>query len=444
MRITRCLFSHSLSFGVRNLRDDGRGTIAVTTALCATVLFGLAGLAVDVASWEVAQHSMQGAADAAAYSAWTDYSKNGGNFSQAKTQAQGITAAQGYVNGQNGVTVAVNQPPKSGGYTGDATAIEVIIQQPQPRFFSGLFLAGNPAVSARSVSVDPPGTGSPCVLSLSATANPGITFSGGSNVNTPGCDIVSDSNVTSGNDSAELSGSATVTTACLVAVGTVDESGNSTLNLTKCTTPTTHAQPVADPYLGVTDPPPMPANQGSCTNGPGNTVNCTCPGGACYFTNDPNPNGTATFAPGLYYFEQGFSVGGGTATGTDVTFFIATGRTAAVSGNANVTFSAPTAANCISSTCPYAGIVYMGSRTSNGQNNNFSGGSSSAISGAIYFPSDNVSFTGNSSSAYNACTQIVASTITISGKAQLSNSCNATLANDQFADGASGTVKLVE
>jgi hypothetical protein len=204
------------------------------------------------------------------------------------------------------------------GASRNATAIEVIIQQPQPRFFSGLFLAGNPTVSARAVAIDPPGTGSPCVLALSRTANPGITFSGGSNVNSPSCDIISDSNVTSGNDSAELSGSATVTTACLVAVGTVDESGNSTLNLTKCTTPTTHAQPVADPYLGVTDPPPMPANQGSCTNGPGNTVNCTCPGGACYYTNDPNPNGTATFAPGLYYFEQGFSVGGGTATGTDV------------------------------------------------------------------------------------------------------------------------------
>jgi hypothetical protein len=115
-------------------------------ALCATVLVGFAALAIDVGSWQVARRSMQGAADAAAFSAATAYGNNDGT--SYVTQAKGVTAAQGYVDGQKGVTVAVHQPPTSGGYTDNATAIEVIIQQPQPRFFAGLFLASDPTVTA--------------------------------------------------------------------------------------------------------------------------------------------------------------------------------------------------------------------------------------------------------------------------------------------------------
>src|SRR5260370_17135881 len=141
------LFSSALSLGLRNLRNDQRGTIAVMTGLGARALAGFAALAIDVASWQVAQRSMQGAADAAAYSAGIAYNKSDGT--DFHTQAKGITAAQGYVDGQNGVTVTVNKPPASGGHTSSATAIEVIIQQPQPRFLAGLFLSSTPMVSAR-------------------------------------------------------------------------------------------------------------------------------------------------------------------------------------------------------------------------------------------------------------------------------------------------------
>ena len=60
---------------------------------------------------------------------------NTANGTSYVTQAKGITAALGFVDGQNGVTVSVNKPPTSGGYTSSATAIEVIVQQPQPRYF---------------------------------------------------------------------------------------------------------------------------------------------------------------------------------------------------------------------------------------------------------------------------------------------------------------------
>ena len=42
------------------------------------------------------------------------------------TEAYGISAALGYTNGSNNVTVTVNNPPKSGNYTTNSSAVEVI------------------------------------------------------------------------------------------------------------------------------------------------------------------------------------------------------------------------------------------------------------------------------------------------------------------------------
>jgi Flp pilus assembly protein TadG len=211
----KCLFLKLLPFGLRNLCNDQRGTIAVMTGLCATALVGFAALAIDVASWQVAQRSMQGAADAAAYSAGIAY--NTSNGTSIVTQAKGIAAAQGYVNGQNGATVAVNQPPKSGNYTSNATAIEVVIQQPQPRFFAGLFLSSNPTVSARAVAkISNPA----CILALDKTANQAISVSGSASINSK-CDVAANSNSAS---AINMSGSSTITTPCLVAAGGVQVS----------------------------------------------------------------------------------------------------------------------------------------------------------------------------------------------------------------------------
>src|SRR5579864_7749596 len=246
----KSLFSSSLSFGLRNLCNDQRGSIAVMTGLCATALVGFAALAVDVASWQVAQRSMQGAADTAAYSAAIAYNNSGGTTYI--TQAKGIAAAQGYVDGQNGATVTVNQPPASGGYTSSSTAIEVIIKQPQPRFLAGLFLSSKPTVSARSVAT----MSSPaCILALDPTASAALNLSGGATFNSPNCDMAANSTSAS---AINMSGSSTVTTPCLVAVGGVQTTSG--LTLTKCSGAITGAAATADPYASV----PAPTPSGSC------------------------------------------------------------------------------------------------------------------------------------------------------------------------------------
>ncbi len=130
-----CIVANSFRPCFFDFREDQRGTIAITFALSITVLFGFLALATDAASWMTDQRAMQGAADAAAYSASVAYSKNDGTT--IVTQAKAIAAQMGYVDGQNGVTVSVHQPPTSGNYTSVATAIQVIITKQATQFFAG-------------------------------------------------------------------------------------------------------------------------------------------------------------------------------------------------------------------------------------------------------------------------------------------------------------------
>src|SRR2546428_10073911 len=108
---------------------DQSGNYAVLTALTAPVLLGIAGLGTEVGVWSVKHQTMQSAADSGAVSAAVAYYIQGNN-SNLSVQANAVASPYGFVNGSNGVTVTVNQPPKSGTHTTTAGAVEVIITQP--------------------------------------------------------------------------------------------------------------------------------------------------------------------------------------------------------------------------------------------------------------------------------------------------------------------------
>ena len=406
------------------LGRDERGTVAVMLALGAPILFGFAALATDVASWQVAQKSMQGAAEAAAYSAGVASNKADGT--NLVTQAKAITAALGFKDGQSGVSVSVNIPPVSGSHTSPAsgtTAVEVIVQQAQPRFLSGLFLSSDPIVTARAVSVISGPKG--CVLALNPTASQAIATSGNSTVNAPNCYIVADS---SSSTAIDMSGSTSVTAACLVAVGNVVTTSG--LTETKCATPKIHSAVVADPYASVPEPT-QPSAAPAPTNG------TYSPG---YYNGSISISGTATFLPGLYYINGNFSFqGSANATGNGVTFYIKGAHNVSISGGASVNFTAPGAG----ATAGVPGIVFFGDRTTTqGSSNVFSGGSGEAIRGAVYFPTRPVSYTGSSNDT--GCTQLIADTISVSGNSTLNASaCSGMGTSDIVVPGVS-TVAIVE
>jgi Flp pilus assembly protein TadG len=412
-------------FGLRNFCEDQRGTIAVITGPGATALFGFAALAVDVASWQVAQRSMQGAADAAAYSAGIAYDKNDGT--SYVIQAKAITTAQGYVDGLNGATVTVNRPPSSGSYTSNTSAIEVIVQQAQPRFLAGLFLPSNPIVNARAVTTVS-STGPACILALDQTANQAITVSGSANVNSPGCDLVSNSSAAS---AINMSGSSAITTPCLVAVGGITVTAG--LALTKCSTPTTGASVTADPYASL----PTPTPSGPCLTVPhGSPVSLS----AGYYCSGLHLSASqsATFGPGVYYVTCGNFKIDGSASGTGVTFYTTAGNTVSINGSGTTSFSAPTSGT-------YSGIVFFGDRAGNtSSTKTINGGSNTQITGVAYFPTQSLTFAGGAASGSN-CTQLVADTIKVTGNSYFNSGCTGDgMANINAYDGRPGLVQVVE
>lgn len=115
---------------------DESGAVAVIAALGATVLLGFTGLAIDVGAWKLMQGRLQEAVDQASR-AGTAALMSGGNPNIA---ARTVAASYGLVDGRNGVKVTVNWPPSQGTYSGNGMAVEVIIQEPAPQYFSKLFL----------------------------------------------------------------------------------------------------------------------------------------------------------------------------------------------------------------------------------------------------------------------------------------------------------------
>jgi len=107
---------------LRRLGRDRGGATAIMMAFMSTVLLGFAGAGIDIAMWETTKRHMQGAADQAAYTAGIAAAGGGGGASCATgvavgaacIGAKGVTAQMGFVDGQNGVRVAVNNPPTQG------------------------------------------------------------------------------------------------------------------------------------------------------------------------------------------------------------------------------------------------------------------------------------------------------------------------------------------
>jgi hypothetical protein len=139
--------------------------------------------------------------------------------------------------------------------------------------------------------------------------------------------------------------------------------------------------------------------------------------------------------PGVYVIDGGSLKLNANAnlTGTGVTFFLTNGATADFNGNAQMNLTAPTSG-------PYSGLVLYGDRSQPSAINKINGNASSSITGAIYFPSQEVDFQGNFSGS-NGCTQVVADKIYYTGSATFKTNCAGT---GMASINVPGNVVLVE
>jgi uncharacterized membrane protein len=187
----------------------GQVMLLVTTALIAVL--GLAGLATDTGLLWTEKGQMQTAADAAAVAGALAV-VSGGNVTSA---ARKDSSVNGFTDDTNGVTVTVNNPPASGSYAGDSSAVETIVRKTEPTFFLRVLGVNSVQVEARAVAH----TGAhDCIYVMDPTASNALVASGSASLSSS-CGII----VNSSSSSAMVSSGS----ACISA-GAIGIDGNYT------------------------------------------------------------------------------------------------------------------------------------------------------------------------------------------------------------------------
>jgi hypothetical protein len=323
----------------------------------------------------------------------------------------------------NGVTVTMNNPPKSGAYAGNASAYEVIITAPQKVYLaSAMTGAKAPTVTGRAVAAllfkNPGPTFPTCILGLSPLANNvDVTFNGGSTVTANGCEVEADSPSAS---SVNTNGGGSIHAKAVRTVGGV--SGG---NITVTDNPGiwTNQSSIPDPYASRSIPTMPP---GTGPNKWSNTVTNTGSGDPPVMTINGNVDvkGDTTLTPGIYIINNGsFNLQSqNTVSGNGVTIILTSSNPASDTGTFSVTgggalnLTAPTYG-------PTAGIALWADKNLPNKEDTFAGGSTGKLVGAIYLPSHDVKFAGNSNTA-SQCMQMIAYNIIFTGASTFNHNCN--------------------
>jgi len=376
------------------IRRSTRANVATIFALSLPIVVGAAGFGVETSYWYYNSLRLQATADAAAYAGALE--QISGSDKPTIVAAATQSAA---TNGLGSGTITVNTPPASGPNTAKK-AVEVIVGQNLNRMFTSIFTQGQVPEQARAVALII-NASKACVLALDPSASQAALFSGNTSVKIIGCSVMANSIAS---DAIKLQGSAALQADCLISGGGVSLSNPVT---TICAAPITQALPAADPFADL----PAPAASNPCQNANKSTLK---PGTYC---SGLSLSGTVTLQPGVYVIQSGdFKVNANAnVSGDGVTIYLAGGSRVSMNGNATVSLSAPTSGI-------YSGVLMYGDRTSTGGQSTFNGTADSLLTGALYFPKQQVNYLGNFSGK-NGCTQVVADLIQWSGSSNISQDC---------------------
>src|SRR6185312_9557344 len=265
-----------------------KGNVALMFALLTPMLIGGAGLATEVGVWYHRRLELQSAADAAAYAAAVELRAGG---SQTAVTQEALSAAQASGFDSTLGTITVNNPPQSGTHQTNQ-AIEVLISENVPRFFSAIFINTPLVENTRSVTQFQTASNA-CVLALDNAASGAALFSGSSNVTLTGCSVMANSVSPT---AIQSQGAQILTTDCIISVGGVSLTGGVTE--TVCSQPITQAPPVADPFGNV----PSPTPSGTCASTSGGSLS---PGTYC---GGLTLQGSVVLQPGVYYMQGDLKV----------------------------------------------------------------------------------------------------------------------------------------
>jgi Flp pilus assembly protein TadG len=426
IRTSGCRITSRICARVSAIARDRLGSVAGLFAGALPILVGVFGLSVDAGLWYDNKRAIQTAADAAAIAAAYRLAENNGVLTPALAAAMTAAAiadakASGF-DTASPATVAVNNPPGSGAFAGNAAAAEVILTDQRPLLFASLFLNANVTIAAHSVAAVKT-IGTACVLALDPDADRTVWIKDGANIDIANCSAAANSK---SEEAIAISGSSSLTADTLWTEGNYSQGNSASVMLEHAAE--THAWPLADPFAGTA----IPA-LGGCTADHlslNHVTRTLSPGVYCNGLGIGS-NSVIALDPGTYYIDRGDFTVASTATvtcncsaaGSGVTIVLTSSGSAnqigkvAIDGGATVTLNAPS-----DPAGAFRGLLFFQDPAANSiQASRFSGGAPMNLTGGIYFPAGNVEWTGINSGATPACTQIVAKRVAFTGNSSLND-----------------------
>ncbi len=352
-------------------RNAESGHVLPLVALALAALMGFGGIAADVGYWRYQERQQQSATDAAAVGGAQQLLRSTCPNNTVATSAAQQDAADNNFTNAGSVSVAVNNPPTSGAFSGDQCAVMVQITTNNvpvfmTRLFGRSFMTTTTQAVARIVN-----NNNSCIYLLSTNQQ---TNFNGADVNAPGCSIAM-------NDTANFNG-ATITAPHIGYAGSTPNTNGASFPMAS----PARIPPVTDPcpeILGCAAIAAGAPPTGNCAGFNGNGYHGILPAG-CY--SNLNLNGATVTMSGVYTLSGSSNFNGATITGTGVTLYVPAGGTAPnFNGVSAATMTPPT-------TGPYAGVLYY-QVPSNTSGPNFNG-TNVNLSGLVYCPACSVNFNG--------------------------------------------------
>jgi hypothetical protein len=403
-----------ISLFVRNYWLARRGSVAIQIALMLTLIVGMGALGTEITYILYKHRQMQSAADSSALGAGIALAT--GRPADPVLEARAIAASLGFVHGADGTAVIVNRPPLSGSNTGNASAIEVVVSQPQFLSMVSLFqtLVGGADnglfnVGAHAVAIQ--GNSSLyCMLALDPSATSAIRIQNNARVTSPDCGVAVNSNSDTAlvlRNNAAIDGPVSVH-------GNWSLGNNAQLNGHPLVN---HGPVIADPYADVQLQSIPSCTSQSGSGGNNTTINLN-PGHFCSGWNFQN-NVKLNLAPGAYYIDQRLTFGSNiVVNGTGgVTLIINGNYSLSITNNASVNVTAP-------SSGAYAGLAFFGRRDATANvTQRFANNTTLNITGVIYFPNQIIQFDNNGSTVPGGCTQVIGRIIRVNNNVGLDKNC---------------------
>ncbi len=412
-----------IRFADRFLRSDEQGGLLASVGLMLPVIIGIGALSVDVGMWFKSRRDYQTGVDAAAVGAAWQRLK--GRSTPIADIARADASRNGLVTGGS-ITMTVNNPPLSGAYAGRGEAVEVIVTAPEATLLAALVFEGAVQHRVRAVAAAEV-QGSACIFALDTMAQSAVKVWGSTQVEAIGCVIGSNSN---SSKSIDIGGSSSLKAESLWAVGNVSLASGASADLARPAT--TDAFVLDNPYANLVIPPLGSCSYNGLSVGGIATLN---PGVYCNGLNFGS-KADVTLTPGTYYINKGnLSVNGqarvrcSCPNATDgVTIILTSSGNSSdigeitINGGADIVLRAPTAPYD-----PFKGVLlFQDPAASSSGTNRINGGSTMSLTGALYFPRQQIQYNGDNSSQSNNCTQIIARTVEFTGNSKIyNNGCEA-------------------